>query len=178
MDYKHAASGLTSSPGRCPNRAFCQTASRARRAAPRRAARSCRRRFPPICTTSLRPRRSAAAPSDSASRPARSQGSLGMAPPTRRRSPCSVRFAEARDVRLRRWRNALQVDLQRGADEHVAGIEAGGLVKARLERSEPSAPVKKMSAAPRCSGPSRPRSRSTRRIQGLLEYLAQCQSVS
>ena len=56
------------------------------------------------------------------------------------------RAAKARDAACRDGRAvALKIDLQRRADEHVAGVKPGGLAEGRLERSEPSGPVKKIS---------------------------------
>jgi hypothetical protein len=75
-------------------------------------------------------------------RPCASQPMFG-APPNPPRAGC------------RRRAVAELVDLQRTPDEHVHCVMAGVCEKARLERNDPSGPMKKTSAAPPHSQPCR-----------------------
>ena len=80
-----------------------------------------------ICTTSLRPRLNGAAMSGSRllRRPC-SQAALAMAPPVRSQPMLGAPPKPAMRASCRSS-CCLPVDLQGRADEHVAGIEAGGL---------------------------------------------------
>ena len=109
----------------------------------------CSRKVSTICTTSLRPRGMPARVAVRPRWPAFSQAGAGVAP-----AACIGahvgRAAEAGDAVRRGGRGvALQVDLQRRADEHVAGVRPAAWQNARLERSEPSAPVKNTSGRAR-----------------------------
>ena len=111
----------------------------------------CSRKVSTICTTSFRPRGIALPlPSPRASRPALQPRRARVAAAARVGAHVR-RAAEAGDAAQRRGRAvAGEIDLQRRADEHVAGVVAGRLAEGAVgAHAMPSAPVKNTSGRAR-----------------------------